>query len=259
MPGKLKSWPRPHFTPGGGDPFLFFVVFGDFDLKKPFSVSKYRSNGPGDWFDLIHLTRAEQGETIADYQTGEIWKKLSRDAPLTAAEAEKAPQAVVLRAEVTDSNTLDYFRDVIGVVAWLLDVGGQSVYDPQRLWLWSADEWRDDVFAPGEARPLEHTVILISEDDIAGTHWLHTRGLRQYGRPDLSVHGVGLEHMDAVTDLIERFIDLQANGEVIAEGQEIRMAGLTPGGMCRHRGNLEDLDFNNVHVEIAWDNGGMGK
>lgn len=252
MPAKLKSWPRPHFAPGGGDALLFYVLFGEFDLSKPFSKSKYRSEGPAEWVQLVHYDRAKQPGVIEDYQSGAAWEIIQKDSPATAAAAEKAPHAVALRAEVSDPPTLDYFRDAVGVVTWLLDCGGLSIYDPQRLWLWSADEWKSDVFEPGEAQPLEHTVILISEDEQPGKQWIHTRGMRQYGRPDLSVRGVGLDHMDAVAQMIERFIVLQAEGGVIAEGQEVRMKGLPPGGVCRHCGSLDNPDFNNVHVEIEW-------
>jgi hypothetical protein len=141
-------------------------------------------------------------------------------------------------------------------VTWLLDCGGASIYDPQRLWLWSADEWREEVFAPGEPQPHQHTVVLIS-DDGEHTNWFHTRGMRQYGRPDLSVRGVGSKHMDAVTQMIERFIEMQAHGGVIPDGQEIRMRGLPPGGVCRRGGDLDDPDFNNVHIEIAWASGSL--
>ena len=258
MPGELKPWPRPHFTPGGGDALLYFVVFGAFDLAKPLSRSKYRSNGPGEWLQLVHLNRSEHADALAGYQSGPVWEMLTRDAPVTAAESLRAPQAVALRAEVPDPPTLDYFRDAVGVVEWALDCGGLAVYDPQRLWLWSADEWRGDVFEPGEPRPQEHTTIIVSEDG-GDTQWLHTRGMRQYGRPDLSVRGVGLGHMDAVTQMIERFIESQALGGVIPDGQEVRMPGLPPGGACRRAGSLEDPDFNNVHVEVEWAGGAIGE
>ena len=192
MPGKLKSWPRPHFEAGGGDALMFFVVFGAFDLKKPFSNAKYRSDGPGEWLDVSHVLRAESPEVFTGYQSPPMWDFFTRDAPVTAAEAMKVPELVAVRAEITDPPTLDYFRDTIGVVTWLLDCGGVSLYDPLRLWLWSADEWRSEIFEPAEPQPQEHTVILISDDEGSGnTQWLHTRGLRQYGRPDLSVRGVG--------------------------------------------------------------------
>jgi hypothetical protein len=258
MPGKLSSWPRPLFKPGGGNALLFYVVFGDFDLTKPLSTSKYRSNGPGNDVQVVQFDRATKPEEFKGYQSGPIWEAMMRDAPVTAAESQKAPQGVAVRAEVADPPTLDYFRDTIGIVTWLLDHGGVSVYDPQRLWLWSAEEWKSEIFKADEAQPQEHTVILVSEES-EGTSWLHTRGMRQYGRPDLSVRGVGMKHMDEVTQMIERFINLQAEGGVIPEGQEIKMRGLPPGGLCHHRGSLDDPDFNNVHIAIEWANGAIGK
>jgi hypothetical protein len=256
MSAELRSWPRPHFTPGGGSPLLFFVVFGEFDLTKTLSRSKYRSNGPGDWLEVTHLARDKQADALASYQTGPLWDQVTRDAPITAAASLKALQGAVVRGGPVDPPTLDYFRDGIGVVTWLLDCGGVSVHDPQRLWLWGPDEWRSDVFAPHEPRPQEHTVILVSEDG-DHTQWLHTRGMRQYGRPDLSVHGVGPSHLDAVTQLLEHFIAMQAFGGVVGNGQQVRMRGLPPGGVCRHGGSVDDPEFNNVHIEITWADGAL--
>ena len=81
--------------------------------------------------------------------------------------------------------------------------------------------------------------------------------MRKYGRPDLSVRGVGEGHADGVALLIERFVEFQALGGVIAEGEEIRMKGLPAGGVCRHAGSLDDPDFNNVHVEVVWPAGAL--
>jgi hypothetical protein len=93
-------------------------------------------------------------------------------------------------------------------------------------------------------------VILVSEEP-NGTEWVHTRGLRKFGRPDLSVHGVSLLNKPGVIDLCNRFIELQAFGGAILEGQEIRMQSLPPGMRCHRRGDVDDPDFNNVHVEIG--------
>jgi hypothetical protein len=75
--------------------------------------------------------------------------------------------------------------------------------------------------------------------------------MRKFGRPDLSSHNVPTRYREAVIDLIERFIEFQALGGVIAEGQEISMKRLPSGMTCRHGGDLDDPDFNNVHVEIT--------
>ena len=256
MAKSVESWPRPHFKPGGGDALLFYAVFGDFDLKKPLSKSKYQTSGMPDWLEMMHYDRANHADVIAGYQSGPMWEMFRRDSPLTAAEAEAAPQCVALRAEVLDPPTLDYFRDVIGVVAWLLDVGGISVYDPQMLWLWSGDEWKEEAFEAGEAHPDRHTTIIVSPED-GGTSWYHTRGMRKFGRPDLSVRGVGEKYADAVGVMIERFVEMQALGGVVKDGEEIKTKGLPPGGVCRHRGSHDDPDFNNVHVAVEWSAGAL--
>jgi hypothetical protein len=249
---ELHSWPRPHFVPNGGNPLLFYAVFGAFDLKRPLSRSKYRTSGMPEWLQLASYERAKTPEVFQDYQSGLIWDKLTLDTPLTANEAERAPDCVVVRGEPSDPKTLDYFRDTIGIVAWLLDAGGAAIYDPQMLWLWSADEWREDAFGPHEPNPDRHTAILLSEEG-EGTCWYHTRGMRKFGRPDLSVRGVGAKHADGVALLIERFVEFQALGGIIPEGEKIRMEALPDGGVCRHRGNPDDPDFDNFHVEIEWE------
>ena len=256
MPNELASWPRPHFAPGGGDALLFYAVFGRFELTKPLGRTKYRTSGLPEWLQLMQYDREQHAGVIAGYQSGKVWDLLKRDAPVTAAEAEAAPQCVALRAEVSDPPTLDYFRDTVGVVAWLLDAGGLSVYDPQMLWLWSADEWREEAFAPNAPHPDRHTAILTSAEG-DGTTWYHTRGMRKYGLPDLSVRRVGEAHAAGVAELLERFVEFQALGGVIADGEEVRTKSLPPGGVCRRRGSLDDPDFNNVHAEIEWPAGAL--
>ena len=56
--------------------------------------------------------------------------------------------------------------------AWLLDAGGTSVYDPQMLWLWSADEWREEAARRGLLN-LRHALVnerLAAEAGIHGHH-----------------------------------------------------------------------------------------
>jgi len=81
-----------------------------------------------------------------------------------------------------------------------------------------------------------------------GRLWIHTRGLRKFGRPDLSVRGVPREFSQPVVDLCNRFIRMQTLGGRIPEGQEIRMVSLPSGLICQHAGSLDDPDFNNVHM-----------
>jgi hypothetical protein len=121
---------------------------------------------------------------------------------------------------------------------------------------WEPGGWRRHIFEHGGPVPRHHVGILTSNENKSGVTaqpltWFHTRGMRRFGRPDLSVHDVPLPHQDAVIDIIDRFIEFQAFGGIIAEGQEIRTRSLPSGMICRHRGDTDDPDFNNVHVEIT--------
>jgi len=110
--------------------------------------------------------------------------------------------------------------------------------------------------APAAPVPRRHVVILYSPEEISGRKWFHTRGMRKFGRPDISVHDVKPEYGAGVIDLCNRLIELHADGGVVPEGQEIRMASLPSGAIAHHRGDLDDPDFNNVHIEISWDSSG---
>ena len=59
-------------------------------------------------------------------------------------------------------------------------------------------------------------------------------------------------------DLVNRFIDLLAFGARVPDGQPIRLAGLPAGMTCWRRGDENDPDFNNEHIEIVWPEAGTG-
>ena len=93
--------------------------------------------------------------------------------------------------------------------------------------------------------------ILVSAEE-SGGHWFHTRGMRKFGRPDLSIHNVRNDYQKGAIEVCDRFIGLQAAGGRIPEGHEIRVTSLPGGLVCHHKGTLDDPDFNNVHVEIQF-------
>nr|ALS91711.1 MetaGeneMark_Unknown Function [uncultured bacterium] len=73
----------------------------------------------------------------------------------------------------------------------------------------------------------------------------------------MSVRGVGPKYADAVSLMIERFIEFQALGGVIRNGNGVESKALPPGGICHHAGSPDDPDFNNVHVEVKWPAGSL--
>jgi hypothetical protein len=236
----------------GGKPFLFYVVFGAFSQMPALSRSEYRSNGVFPGLDLSQYGKSDRPDVLDGFREGYLWDELKMHRPALAEAVEAADECLILRGELADQGDLNYLRDTVGLLTFLLDHGGIVVYDPQMFQWWEPGEWKDRIFRPGGAGAHHHTVILTSEEpEDASLTWCHTRGLRKFGRPDVSLHRVPPQHHEAVIDLCNRFIEFQAFGGVIEEGKEIRMRTL-PGGMtCHHEGDLDDPDFNNIHVEIT--------
>jgi hypothetical protein len=245
----LPACRRPQYSPGGGSAFVYFVVFGVKPPDSPLSGSKYRVAGIPPELKISHYQAPKSQELLDGFREGPLWDELRlREAGLAAAIAEQN-QCVVIHGEFGDRPDLNYLRDTIGIATWFLDQGGVAVYDPQMFRFWSADDWWRRIFEPVEPIPRSHAIILVSAEE-GGTEWVHTRGMRKFGRPDISIHGVAPDWKNAAVDVCNRFIEFQAFGGLVEEGREIRINGFPEGFKCYHRGELEDPDFNNVHLAI---------
>ncbi len=244
----MKDWERKYYTESDGRPNLFYVLYGTFEEIQPLSRSTYWSNGVPTGFELMKYKRAKQPEAFDNFCEGYLWETLETEDPEQARMIKDSEHCYILRGEVGDQPDLNYFRDAIGILTYLADSGGVSIFDPHMFKWWQIDEWKSKAFMGHEAYPRHHVVILFSDESKG--QWFHTRGMRKFGRPDLSMCNVVPDIKDCVIEMFNRFIEFQAFGGVIEEGKEISMEGLPGGLFCYHAGNLEDPDFNNVHVEI---------
>ncbi|WP_257165345.1 hypothetical protein [Bradyrhizobium sp. SRS-191] len=253
----LADWPRPQFAAGGNNPFLFYVVFGRVDFAQPLSRIAYRTEGIPEGVELMGYSPTVHPDVVSGFRSGFLWDRLISTDPELAAQIAAQDSCLVIRGEVDDPPTLNYFRDVSGLLTFCLDAGGVAIYDPQMFKWWRPSEWRARAFDSGQSALHEHVVTLVSED-ADGTEWYHTRGLRKFGRPDISVHRVRAEHRTAIVELINRFIELLASGGRVPDGQEIRMHALPAGMTCWRKGSSDDPDFNNEHIEIVWPDSQVG-
>ncbi|HKV42059.1 MAG TPA: hypothetical protein VJX67_22835 [Blastocatellia bacterium] len=250
MSQDIPDWERPYFDPGGGNPFLYYTAFGNIP-EKSLPGQHYRCAGIPEGCDLRKYDRDRDPAVIEAFMDGYLWDWLRQERPSLARDVSAASMCLVLSGGPVDPRTLNYLRDAVGLLTFFLDNGATALYDPQMFQFWSPEGWRSRIFDPAGPVPRHHVVILLS-DEPDGTLWVHTRGMRKFGRPDISVRSVDRERLDGAVDLCNRFIEYQAFGGRIPEGKEIMMASLPPGGRAYHAGDLEDPDFNNVHIEIVW-------
>jgi hypothetical protein len=230
---------------------LFYVVYGPVPQDVSISRSEYRFDGVPEGIEISSYGPTSDPETLNMFRSDYLWDDFQRANSTVANDVANQSECLVIRGTILDPPDLNYLRNVVGFIAWCLDRGAVAIFDPQMFKWWTPAEWREWLFEPTAAVPTHHLMILTSEDE-NGTEWFHTRGMRKFGRPDLSIHRVDADLRAGIIDLFNRFIEFQAFGGIIAEGQEIKMRSLPPGMICTHQGDLDDPDFNNVHIEINW-------
>ena len=245
----LTPWPRPQYQPGGSNALVYYVMYGRFREGAEVSAKTYRTAGFPRGVDLKYLTRTNEQDLpfVSDLLTNTVGK----DNPALFAAIKAAPECLIFRGELPDPRDLNYLRDLAGLIMFSLDHGGVAVLDMPQLRIYDAAAWRKEIFAP-QPPLLGQQVALVVSDESGGTRWFHTRGLRKFGRPDLSFHKVSGTNETAVAELLKQFIILEAQGGLISEGTQVQMAALPPGLTCHYAGKLDDPEFNNVHVEIRW-------
>jgi hypothetical protein len=256
----LPRWPRPNFVRGGGNPFLHFAAFGTIVLQPPLDRLTYRAAGVPSGFELLLYDRRKQPKAFEALAASQAWKLAQSESPELAAAAQSAPHFALLRGHAADPDSLDYLRDAVGIVQYLCHRGATAIFDPQTYQFWHPSDWHDRLFAPAAAVPHEHVIILETpaDDDDDGT-WFHTRGLRKFGRPDLSAHHVRDHHRDKITELFNHYVDYLASGGILTTGDRVTLDGLPPGGVLALDARLDHPEFLNAHLSINWPvNAGSG-
>ncbi len=232
---------------GGGDALVFLEIYGEWSgAQTEVSLARHNSAGlPSE------LSAQLLPNNAADWD-GPLAQLARQSNPQAWQSALDAPQKLVIRGEISDPASLDYLRDTIGVVAASLESGGRVVFDPQMLSVFDATEWSEQFFSDG-FEPTKHTVILVTPQD-DGRTWLHTRGMRAFGRPDLSCRDVQAGELEGLQAIFNGLMRMMAAGAMIPDGQPVRAADSEEILRCFNRGSLDDDEFNNRHLALEWEN-----
>lgn len=247
----IPAWQRPHWQASDEKILLQFYVFGKFEAVRV-PAQDYGSPGlpPGMTATNHHHAdlRAWEGYPLK----GAMGRMYKADAPQAYQQAFDAPEVIVVRGTLEDSPATGYLRDTLGVLAGMLDIGGVAILDPQILSLLDAAAWRRH-YLVRDGAPIRHHVLILCEGESESGHsWIHTRGMRKFGRPDISIHHVPDAAVDRAGALCEQMVELQALGAHFAEGQRLEIEGMPAGAVVHFGGGLEDPQFNNTYVGFDW-------
>lgn len=94
-------------------------------------------------------------------------------------------------------------KNVIGIIQAFFDKGAVGVLDLQTFSLFSEENWTEHFFKK-EVNAQNHVIILCSEEN--GNYWLHTRGMAEFGRPDIGIKDVPEEKVHDFKQIIDQMI-----------------------------------------------------
>src|SRR6266550_7723193 len=199
-----EDWERPLYEAGGGDASVLLVVFGP--KPEPLRITSLAHRVvPMDLSLELEYQEPPAAAALLDSPFGatllEGWE--GEEPPVLTADG-----CMAMRAEVPDPKDLRYLRNCVGVATAILEAGGRAVANLQSLGMFTPEQWRGVIFAPDKPQPRLHVNVFHGEEARGAPHgagseeargapqgagskedtlWLHSRGLRAFGRPDLSV------------------------------------------------------------------------
>lgn len=245
------SYERPYYEDLNYHPLLFYVIFGVKDEQLNVSRERHHVDEFPEGLDIFFYKKPEHSEYMSSFLSGTLGELLEEDNPTLYNAVQSTDQWAIIRGEVSQDSDLNYMRNAIGFVQALVENGGIGVLDLQTFKLLTSDEWTNSIFSQ-EFNAYSHTVILSSmmED---GSFWLHTRGMRKFGRPDISMGLVKQDEIPDAAQVINQMIYYGALGVFFSKPTKLHThTGHTYIVKAEFIEDFDDPDFNNAYYRISW-------
>jgi hypothetical protein len=245
-----EKWHRRHFRAGGGDAEIHYAVFGDFQYPLNVGLAEFRSAFLCDHITLTSYVSNRHGGVLTTLHDGWLGESLRLDDPELYEAVENATSCVLLRGCLPDPMSLLYMRDTVDVLTALMANGGSAILDIEAFAWFSKKTWQDRICSSSTLLPTNHVSVIQAPEEDESLVWLYTRGMRKFGRPDLSYHNVAQQYVLLALELFGYQIQRLAFGAQIADGDEIHISGLPKDLVFQ----IEDdyvPEFNNLRAEIV--------
>ena len=245
------SFERPYYEDLNYHPLLFYVIFGVNGEELSVSRERHHVDEFPDGLNLISYQKPEHQEYMTELIGGALGEILDAGNHTLYEAVQNTEQWVIIRGEVQQDADLHYMRNTIGFVQALVETGAVGVLDLQTFMLYTPEEWTDIIFS-NEFDPYAHVTILASAMD-DGTFWLHTRGMRKFGRPDISMEGVEEDKVEHAAQVINQMIYYGALGVFFSKPTKLHTnIGPTYVVNPSFVDDFDNPDFNNSYYKIVW-------
>ena len=247
-------WERVYFKESyeKGQPFLFYVLFGTNNVSEvEVSKEKHNIDEMPDELDIVNYNKLKNEdeknyiERLYDENLGTLLKEKSK---ILYEKVINCNNITVVKGEFDDTNSLNYLKNTIGIIQAIIETNIIAILDLQIMEWLEPEEWSKKYFEP--KAPISHDHVKIFWSENKNDIWLHTRGMRKFGRPDLSIRKITSEKKELGIEIINRFIQAYAYGFLPDETKEIKTKGMDEGVYGKILRNYDDFDFNNYYFEI---------
>lgn len=245
------NYERPYYKDLNYRPLLFYVIFGVKDEELKISKERHHVDAFPDGLDFVFYNKSENGTYMSSFIGGTLGEMLDRENHILYEAVRNTDKWAVIRGEVEQDADLNYMRNTIGVIQALVENGAAGVLDLQTFTLFTPEEWTNKIFAQ-EFNPYHHVTILLSEME-DGSIWLHTRGMRKFGRPDVSIERVEKEKVDDANQVINQMLYYGSLGAFFNRPTKLHTHNGKSYIVNPHYVNdFENPDFNNSYYQLLW-------
>ncbi len=244
------NYERPYYEDLNYHPLLFYVIFGVKNKELNVSRKKHHVDSFPEGLDCIFYKKPEYENYMASIIGGTLGELLDKSNHVLYEEVQRTEQWAVIRGVVEQDSVLNYMRNVIGFIQAFVDDGAVGVLDLQTFTLFAPNEWENRIFMK-EFTPYDHVVIFTSEEDEG--MWLHTRGMRKFGRPDISVENVCKNEIDDAAQVINQMIYYGVLGVFFSRPTKLHThTGKAFVVKPEFVNDFDNEDFNNAYYRICW-------
>lgn len=248
------NYERPYYEDINYHPLMFYVIFGAKEEELEISRERHNIDEVPEGLNMNMLTREQHGKYMDNLIGGTLGKILKEEQPELYEKIQKENIWAIVNGEIKQDDNLRYLRNTIGIVQAFLDTGAIAVLDMQTFSLYSAKEFTEKIFSK-DLDVYSHAKNLISKME-NGNIWLHTRGLRKFGRPDISIENIPESEENKAVRIANQMIYYSSLGVLFNKKVKLHPYKDKEDAVIINPKFVEDyenFDFNNAYCKLLWE------
>ena len=240
---------RKYYQDIGYRPYLFYMIFGVSGEELEVSRERHKVDELPEGLDIRGLTREQHKDYIDGLLSGAMGKVLTEKDPALFKRCQEAEKCSILQGSVVHDSTLDYMRNAIGIIQAFIDQGAVGILDPQAITLYAPEQWTEKFFDK-EVNAQNHVLILYSKEETG--YWLHTRGMAEFGRPDIGISHVPENRVADYMQIMDQMIFY--GGQGVFFEKDTRLHTANGKSFVIHPEFVNDFDnddYNNAYYNVT--------